>query len=243
MKLGKLLKKLLEGGDSFLPGPGRPEGPSQKNQHHFHKHPKSAKGVDYYHNFGKSQNWPYDDEPDADINVDLSVESMKLKEFFKFTTSREDGMMGMGSGITQGSGAPRSYGKEKEPFGKKYNQNDDQLDMEMFDNQEKIQQIDDKNSSRLKSISEFVTRSRDRVGDMGYVMDRENPHASGEVGNKNPWTEDQIEDGTNADLRALDEVADYADSAYSKWMQTYKYDSKDADLHSLDDIENEEEDK
>lgn len=226
MKLGKILKKLLEGGDSFLPGPGRPEGPSQKNQHHFHKHPKSSKGVDYYHNFGGSQNWPYDDEADADLNVDLN-------EFFKFTTSMEDGAMGMGSGITQGSGAPRSYGKGKEPFGKKINPLDDQIDVEMHDNDMKLQQVAGRNSSRAKPISEFVLRGRERMGDMGYVMDKENPHASGDTGNKNPWTEDQNDDST-ADLRALDE---YATDDFSRWSQGNKATPPDEDLKALDDDE------
>ncbi len=236
-KLSKILKIILK---EVVPvGPGRPEGPSSKNQHHFHKHPKSAKGVDYYHNFGKSQNWPYDDEVDADVNVDISP---GLNEFFKFTTSMEDGRMGMGSGIAQGSGAPRSYGKGKEPFGKKFSPSDDQLDMEVFDNEQKMQFAADKNSSRVKSISEFVTRGRDRLGDMGYTMNRENPHGSGEVGNKNPWTEDQIENGVDADLHALDE-ADYADSAYSRWSQSHKYNAKDADLHSLDALDAYEEDE
>lgn len=231
MKLGKILKKLLEGGDILPTGPGRPEGPSAKNQHHFHKHPKTGKGYDYYHPFGGSNNFPFDDEPDADLNVDLN-------EFFKFTTSMEDGGMGMGSGISQGSGAPRSFGKRKEPFGQKMNSVDDQIDMELFGNDEKLQQVQDRNDTRAKPISEFVLRGRERMGDMGYVMDRENPHASGETGNKNPWTEDQNDDA-KADINSLDEVADYADSAYSRWMQSYKYDAKDADLHSLDDLEDE----
>lgn len=165
----------------------------------------------------------------------LGIEpKISIKEFFKFTQSREDGAMGMGSGITQGSGAPRSYGRNIEKFGKRINPTDELP--EIYDNEEKLQMLDDKESSRPMSIAEFVTRSKDRVGDMGYVMDRENPFSSGEVGNRNPWTEEQDGDETE-DLRFLDE---YADSAYSKYMAATKATRNDEDLRFFDRIEEEE---
>lgn len=270
MKLKEAIKKFL---NELVPvgPPGSPG--SDGGRHHYHKHPKSNDGKGDFHAWGADE-WPYTDtkadmrsedemENAAEGEIDKLPES-SIKEFFKFTTSREDGKMGMGTGISQGSGAPRSYGKSKEPFGKKLNPEEDEPlfgDQEEWDTEKKLSMWSGRQKSRAQKmepmgedplgLEEYARPGvRDSSPADGVFQTTKQPFASGGDWKKTPWGEpvDVEEEETKEIEKYLGE--EYADSAYSSHMNNTKAVYSDEDLNTVmqwyanqdDEVDSEKED-
>lgn len=260
----KTLEQIL---NEIVPvGSGRGEGPSAQNRHHYHKHPKSDRGYDEYHPWGPDE-WPYED-PKGDLRAteDIADEGENeleelpedLNEFFKFKTSMQDGGMEVGSGVSHGSGAPRSYGRSDDKLARPEKDMEYDISDDVHDNEEKLKQWSGRHASRAQKISEFAGpglryRNTDQGGEN---MSTEDPWASGfnkqhpakaegEPEYDGQWELDkwmaEKDRKPEMSMEKEDEtmyeegVAGRADSAYSVHTQGRKSYGPKADLDFLDD--------
>lgn len=210
MKLS-LKKILIESGLASYTSLGRPEGPSNKNYHHFHKYPTSSRYGQY--NIKGTNKYPYIGDKD-DLENDYiatkegknkikKLPEMKLSEFFKFTQSANDNTS-FYRPPTQGAGAMGAYGKSNSAYGT-YDPSDD-------DNKKRMRNYNDREDSKAQPFrDEDDDSSVEAIGEVfgPNLRQRHTDRGAINMNTRDPWKSGIPGHGPKQDIEGMKDIEDF----------------------------------